>query len=142
MPASSSSQRPSTKREKREREREHSPLLAVYFEGENESKFPPLHPREKKEKDRRKIHTEDRQTHTHRERERDRESKMRNEKSARTSSVVHHFSSFATDERAGSLGEKILFVVVFVVGDETETEAPLSVSLCLSFSLEVSKGGT
>jgi len=67
---------------------------------------------------------------------------MRNEKSARTSSVVHHFSSFATDERAGSLGEKILFVVVFVVGDETETEAPLSVSLCLSFSLEVSKGGT
>ena len=60
---------------------------------------------------------------------------MRNEKSARTSSVVHHFS-FATEQRAGSLGEKILFVVVFVVGDETETEAPLSLSLCLSFSLE------
>jgi len=63
---------------------------------------------------------------------------MRNEKSARTSSVVHHFSSFATDERAGSLGEKILFVVVFVVGDETETEAPLSVSLSLFFTR---KGG-
>ena len=70
MPASSSSQRPSTKREKREREREHSPLLAVYFEGENESKFPPLHPgRRKRKTDEKYTQKTDRHTHTERERE-------------------------------------------------------------------------
>jgi len=98
--------------------------------------FPLFTPGEERERPTKNTHR--RQTDTETERETERESK-RNEKSARTSSVVHHFSSFATDERAGSLGEKILFVVVFVVGDETETEAPLlSVSLSLFFTR---KGG-
>jgi hypothetical protein len=128
-------------REEREREREHSTLLAVYFEGENESKFPPLHPGRRKRKTDEKY-TQKTDTDRDRDRETERESK-RNEKSARTSSVVHHFSSFATDElEPVLLGEKFccLLLSFWTRNRDRETETRRGTSF--SLSLFHSKGGT
>ena len=120
MPASSSSsQRPSTKRE-RERVRERislSPLLAVYFPRERMSQMLPSSSTGTRQKERMKKNT-----HT-----KEREREKRSEKSERTSSVVHHFSRESTGVCgvvcAFFLREKNLVVCLFVCFD---LQAPLS----------------
>jgi len=108
MPASSSSsQRPSTKRE---RERiSLFPLLAVYFPRERMSQMLPSSSTGTRQKERMKKNT-----HT-----KEREREKRSEKSERTSSVVHHFSRESTGVCgvvcAFFLREKNLVVCLFVL---------------------------
>jgi len=97
--------------------------------------FPLFTPGEERERPTKNTHR--RQTETEAERDREKVKETKRARALRLSSII--FPSFATDERAGSLGKKFCCVVVFVVGDETETEAPLlSVSLSLFFTR---KGG-